>query len=63
LSQGIAVIPKTEKISRLQENFESVNLKLSEEDIEKLKKLNSNSRIVDANDHANFFFKNVPLFD
>jgi len=63
LSQGIAVIPKTEKISRLQENLESVNLKLSEEDIEKLKKLNSNSRVVDANEKSNYFFKNVPLFD
>jgi len=63
LNQGIAVIPKTEKISRLQENFESVNLKLSDEDTEKLKKLNSNSRVVDANEQTNFFFKNVPIFD
>jgi len=63
LNQGIAVIPKTEKISRLQENFESVNLKLSEEDIEKLKKLNSNSRLLDSNERTRFIFKNIPMFD
>jgi len=63
LSQGIAVIPKTEKISRLHENLESVNLKLSDEDIEKLKKLNSNSRLLDSNERTRFIFKNIPMFD
>ncbi|KAL4453635.1 hypothetical protein ABPG74_009531 [Tetrahymena malaccensis] len=61
LSQGISVIPKTEKASRLKENFESQDIQLSEEDIKKLKDLDTNTRVVQPADID--FFGNVPIFD
>ncbi|EAS07800.1 aldo/keto reductase family oxidoreductase (macronuclear) [Tetrahymena thermophila SB210] len=60
--QGVVVIPKTEKPERLQHNFDAQKLIFSEEDLETLKNLNSNTRVV--NYYSNpVFFKGVPLFD
>ncbi|KAL4441682.1 hypothetical protein ABPG74_008679 [Tetrahymena malaccensis] len=62
LSRGIIVIPKTEKPSRLKENFESLGLKLDQSDVEQLQKLDSKTRVVDVQ-HYEYFFKGIPYFD
>ncbi|KAL4491253.1 hypothetical protein ABPG72_021639 [Tetrahymena utriculariae] len=59
--EDIIVIPKTEKLERLQHNFDAQKLKFSEEDISILKNLNINMRTVNVDTIPSF--KGVPLFD
>ncbi|KAL4498024.1 hypothetical protein ABPG72_014881 [Tetrahymena utriculariae] len=47
LNQGLSVIPKTDKPARLKQNFDSIHLKLSEEDLKELETLNKNQRTID----------------
>ncbi|EAS07798.1 aldo/keto reductase family oxidoreductase (macronuclear) [Tetrahymena thermophila SB210] len=59
--EDIIVIPKTEKSERLQQNFDAQKLKLCEEDMQILKNLNINKRIVNVDTAP--LFKGVPIFD
>ncbi|EAR92224.1 aldo/keto reductase family oxidoreductase (macronuclear) [Tetrahymena thermophila SB210] len=61
LNQGLSVIPKTDKPSRLKENIDSINVKLSEEDFKELETLNKNQRTIDPSVMAMFSY--VPFFD
>lgn len=45
LNRNISVIAKTETLTRLNENYQSLNLKLSEEDILKINNLNTGKRV------------------
>lgn len=60
LHEGISVIPKTEKVARLKENFESLHLKLTPEDVAALKALDRNLRIINTADMD--FFQKLPIF-
>jgi len=44
---GVVVIPKTEKIERLKENFFIYDFKLEEQDINDIRKLDSGIRTID----------------
>ncbi|EAS07799.1 aldo/keto reductase family oxidoreductase (macronuclear) [Tetrahymena thermophila SB210] len=59
--QDIIVIPKTEKLERLQHNFDAQKLKFSEEEMQILRNLNINMRTVNVDTIPSF--KGVPLFD
>ena len=45
LSKGIAVVTKTEKPVRMKENISALNIKLTDEDIKTIDKLNLNQRL------------------
>merc|ERR1712241_1014812 len=45
LSKGVAIVTKTEKEHRMKENLEGINVKLMEEDIEAIDKLNIEQRV------------------
>jgi alcohol dehydrogenase (NADP+) len=45
MARGIAVIPKSVHPIRIQENFESLNIQLSDEDIKQINSLECNLRI------------------
>lgn len=45
MSKGIMVIPKTSNVDRLKENFDSKNIKLSDEDIKLIDSLNTGVRL------------------
>lgn len=47
LAKGYGVIPKTSKPDRSLENFRSVHLKLTEEEVKRVSALDRNLRIVD----------------
>eukprot|EP00357_Protocruzia_adherens_P004402 CAMPEP_0115021128 /NCGR_PEP_ID=MMETSP0216-20121206/30674_1 /TAXON_ID=223996 /ORGANISM="Protocruzia adherens, Strain Boccale" /LENGTH=304 /DNA_ID=CAMNT_0002393369 /DNA_START=8 /DNA_END=922 /DNA_ORIENTATION=- len=47
LTRGTSVIPRTTKIERLTENFESLGFTLSEEDVEKINSLDTGVRAFD----------------
>lgn len=47
LQRGLAVIPKSINVSRIEENLNSVRFKLSEKDMEDVNGLNKNHRFVD----------------
>ncbi|KRX08568.1 NADP-dependent oxidoreductase domain [Pseudocohnilembus persalinus] len=57
---GVIVIPKTEKIERLRENFDWRDFKMDQEDIDTLIKLDRNERIVDPRTRE--FLGYLPLF-
>ncbi|KAL4491252.1 hypothetical protein ABPG72_021638 [Tetrahymena utriculariae] len=59
--ENIIVIPKAEKKERLKHNIDAQKLKLSEEDIQILRKLNINKRIVNVETAPSF--KGVQIFD
>jgi len=42
LQRGVCVIPKTTNKARLKENFAAQSVELSEEDMDKITKLNKN---------------------
>ncbi|MEO0403735.1 MAG: aldo/keto reductase, partial [Bacteroidota bacterium] len=48
LNRNISVIPKSTNPKRLKENFESVNLELSKEDMEQIASLDQHQRIIDG---------------
>lgn len=48
LQRGIAVIPKSTNPKRLKENFDTLQLSLSEEDMERIASLELNKRIIDG---------------
>lgn len=57
---GIIVIPKTEKVERLYENFEWRDFKMEESEIEELKKCDKNFRLINPVDRD---WMAVPLFN
>jgi diketogulonate reductase-like aldo/keto reductase len=60
-SNGIIVIPKSEKIERLKENFNIFDFDLTKEETEQIKKLNSGLRSIDPTQFS--LFGNFPVFD
>ena len=52
LQRNISVIPKSINPTRLKENFETLNIELSEANMEKIAALDKNQRIIDGS----FFF-------
>jgi diketogulonate reductase-like aldo/keto reductase len=64
IGRGVAVIPKSNKKERLHENFEALKITLSEEEIEKISKLNQNRRMFDPEkwDFENIGWKYTPVF-
>ncbi|EAR83326.1 aldo/keto reductase family oxidoreductase (macronuclear) [Tetrahymena thermophila SB210] len=61
LNQGLSVIPKTDKPARLKQNFDSIHVKLSEEDFKDLETLNKNQRTIDPSTMQMWNY--VPFFD
>lgn len=59
LQRGIGVIPKTSNPARLQENFESWNVELTEEDLKKIRTLSRGYRVCDGAS----MFKTFSVFD
>lgn len=60
--RNIGVIPKTEKLSRLKENFEYDNFQMDGEDLELINEMNIGLRTINPKD-PNTSFKGTPLFD
>lgn len=58
---GVSVIPKTEKVERLEENYDWNDLELQKEEVEAIKKLETNQRLVDPFDRD--WLGCVPLFN
>lgn len=50
ISQNISVIPKTTNLQRIPSNLESTSFRLSDEDLEKMRKLDANKRMCDLID-------------
>ena len=59
LQRGIGVIPKTSNPVRLQQNFESWNVELTEEDLKKIRNLSRGYRVCDGQS----LFKTFSVFD
>ena len=53
---GVSVIPKTEKISRLTENFDWYNFKLTDEEYTKVNGLNKDARFYDMLGMSHFHY-------
>ena len=62
LSRGIAVIPKSVTKERIKANFEAQNIKLDEEDIERINGLNINRRNFDPEKWNEFDWLYTPIF-
>ncbi|EAS07803.1 aldo/keto reductase family oxidoreductase (macronuclear) [Tetrahymena thermophila SB210] len=60
--QDVVVIPRTAKIERLQHNFDAQKLQFSEEDIQTLRNLNSNTRVVNYYSYP-ALFKGIPFYE
>lgn len=66
LCRNVAIIPKTEKVERLKENFESDSFQLNEEEVKEISGLNQNIRTIDPLDKNEFMrnsFQGLPIFD
>lgn len=66
LCRNVAIIPKTEKVERLKENFECDSFHLSEEEVKEISGLNQNFRTIDPLDNNEFMrnsFQGLPIFD
>ncbi|KAL4428916.1 hypothetical protein ABPG74_017506 [Tetrahymena malaccensis] len=61
LNQGLSVIPKTDKPARLKQNFDSIHVKLSQDDLKELETLNKNQRTIDPSTMQMWNY--VPFFD
>lgn len=62
LSRGISVIPKSTNKLRMKQNFEALDLKLEEEDIETINGLNQNLRFFDPGNWDEYSWKFSPVF-
>jgi len=62
LARGHAVIPKSAKIERIKENFESQSFELAPEDLEAINKLNRNLRIL-GHLFVEGIFGTFPIFE
>jgi diketogulonate reductase-like aldo/keto reductase len=60
-SNGIIVIPKSEKVERLKENFNIFDFDLTNEETEQIKKLHTGLRSIDTTQFK--MFGNFPVFD
>ena len=62
IHRGVSVIPKSTQDERMKKNFESLDIKLDEEDIERINKLNRNSRHFDPGQWNEYGWKYSPIF-
>lgn len=65
MHRGVAVIPKSTTQKRIKENFEALDVKLDEEDIEQINALDSHRRHFDPAgwDAPQYGWKYVPIFN
>ena len=65
INRGVIVIPKSTNPERMKQNFEALDIKLDEEDIEKINKLDKNKRMFDPAtwDTPEYGWKFSPIFD
>jgi len=63
LSRSVAVIPKTENLKRLLENFTYDEFEMNQEDLEKIAALNKNLRVINPKNKNTSFKGVIPLFD
>ncbi len=59
--RNVVAIPKTSSPARLQENFESWSLELTEDDLKKIRGLSKGQRVVNPKSRPMYSF--MPLFD
>ncbi len=59
LQRGIGVIPKTSNPARLQQNFQSWNIELTQDDLKKIRTLSRGFRVCDGVS----MFKTFSVFD
>lgn len=53
---GVVVIPKTEKVNRLKDNFDVFDFELTKEEVDKIKTLDKGLRTIKTQDIKNFAF-------
>lgn len=63
LSRGIIIIPKTTKTSRLAENFNVFDFKLTDEEYKQINDLDKEARLFDQKYMKPFGWNNLPVFD
>jgi len=60
VSKNIIVIPKSERVERLKENFHSFDFEIEKADLDKILKLDRNHRVLDPYDNPHL--NKLPLF-
>lgn len=65
MNRGVVVIPKSTNPERMKLNFDSLDIQLSEEDIETITKIDKNLRYFDPGnwDYPQYGWKYSPIFD
>lgn len=63
LQRGVAIIPKSSKLSRVQENFSLYDFELSEEQMKEISGLNKPMRFNDPGVFCKFMGGAIPIFD
>jgi diketogulonate reductase-like aldo/keto reductase len=62
IQRGVSVIPKSTQDERIKKNFEALDIKLDEEDIEQINRLNKDARHFDPANWTTLGFNNSPVF-
>lgn len=63
LQRSVAVIPKTSKVERLDENLDLFDFELTQEDMEKIGSLKNNTRFNDPGEFCRGMGFSIPIYD